>query len=176
MISISSHIPASKVEQIHAHYMQLFQTCHECAVEIPTVYTQWATFWSLLEAKIGTQVAELKSNHFLTYNIQKELAKDLIRSCPDKMSLIQDEYEVAFEKIKSLSHPRTDYISAVLAIAINPEVGQSALRVPKDAIGYFLVWKEARNMIAHKSSAANATFFQSLLPIHKKQMHSINSY
>lgn len=161
---ISSLICESQVAKIHQHYIVLMNVSHDLGVSIPARHTDWAWFWQELMKKsnYSSTIVELRNAHFEMYSLQKQLAKDLICACPNQMFEIQNAFGYVFENLKMLCVPRTDYIGVVIGIAINEDMAQSILQVHANPIGYFLVWKEARNMIAHKSSPTNIQFFQTL--------------
>lgn len=163
---IATFIPETSVAQIHAHYIQFVEIAQECNLTIPALPHQWNDFWSdLCNNMIGKifpiSFHDLRCRHLSVHRLQQDLAKQFLIQCRD-WDAIQDQFEYTFDLLKYLSTTRPDYFGVVSTIVTNPTITQEILCVQNHAIGYFLVWKDARNMLCHKSTRANQDFFQSI--------------
>lgn len=168
---ISAFLPESSVSRIHKHYIQFMEIAKECGLQLPASPAEWPMFWSnLCNSMVGKvfpiSFHDLRFRHQTVYKTQQELAKCFLSSCRE-WDMIQDGFEYSYDLLKYLSVERPDHFGVMAAIATNPTITQEILGVPSNAIGYFLVWKDARNMLCHKSSKSNEQFFYSLNPGHQ---------
>lgn len=163
---IAKFLTQFKVSQIHDHYSEFVEIARTCAIDFPSAPEGWPTFWTELNSRMTTKsfpisFQHLKYRHVGVGKLQTDLAKELLTECRD-WSMVQDGYESAFARLKTLAPSRRDYLGVVVAIAHRSAEARSAIEVSQYEIGHFLVWKDARNMLCHKSSPKNHAFFEKL--------------